>query len=91
VAKFTFVGAAPLYYTGSGLWAEPGKAYDLDTPPTDGNWVAEGASPVASQVAKADLIPAAPSPAEDAMHAAEALLEANPDLAAKIVKEAKGA
>jgi hypothetical protein len=88
VAKYTFTGAAPLYYTASGLWAEPGKAYELADVPTDGNWVAEGASPV--PVAAPEPVPA-PSPAEDAVHAAEALLEANPDLAAKIVKEAKGA
>jgi hypothetical protein len=88
VAKYSFVGAAPLYYTASGLWAEPGKAYALEAPPADGNWVPEGASPV--PVAASEPVPA-PSPAEDAVHAAEALLEANPELAAKIVKEAKSA
>lgn len=88
MAKYTFVGAAPLYYINTGLWAHPGDVHELAVPPTDGNWVAGGASPV--PIAAPEPAPA-PSPAEDAVHAAEALLEANPELAAKIVKEAKSA
>lgn len=84
MAKFTFTGAAPLYYTGSGLWAEPGKSYELEKAP-DRLWTAEGV-PAPVEIPAPVPVPAVAVP--DAIHAAEALLEANPALAAKIVKEA---
>lgn len=77
MAKFIFKGTAPSYYTESGVFAEPGKTYELPSAP-DANW------------APADETTSnpAPAPAADAVAAAEALLEANPALAEKIIGEA---
>jgi hypothetical protein len=86
VAKFTFTGASPLYYIGSGLWAEPGKSYELESAP-DRLWTAEGAAPATGPVSAPEPAPVAVAQA-DIIHAAEAALEANPALAAQIVKEA---
>lgn len=86
MARFTFTGTSPLYYTLTGLWAEPGKTYELAEAP-DRNWAPEGSTPAVEAPAPAP----ATSPAEDAVHAAEALLAEHPELAETILKEGKDA
>lgn len=78
--KFTFTGSVPLYYTSTGLFAEPGKSYELDSAP-DSRWKAEGGSTASAAVPAAE-------PEPDTLKAAEAVLAAHPELAAEVLKEA---
>lgn len=89
MAKFVFTAAYPQYYPNTGLFAEPRKTYELDAAP-DGNWRPAdetATAPVETAPAPVASEPTA-TPVVDDVEAAEALIEANPELAAKIVKEA---
>lgn len=95
MAQFVFKGGYPRYYPTLALFTKPGEVHPLDSAP-DADW-AEVTDTAATAVAPA-VTPVAPTPAptpaevaDDALKAAEALLEANPELAAKIVEDAKNA
>jgi hypothetical protein len=96
MAQFTYQGAYPRYYPTLSLFTKPGETHELDSAP-DAQWAAvhsrEGtestpvAVPAISNVAQANIIPQAESPADE-LTAAEALLAANPALAHKLIEEA---
>jgi hypothetical protein len=101
--KFQFTGGYGRYYPLTGLWANPGDVQDLAEAP-DSDWkplgaavsapVAPVAVPVAPSVTEPEIAPQAPAPAvseADTLQAAEALLEANPELARKLVEDVKNA
>lgn len=100
MAKYVFNGAYPRYYPTIPLFAKGGEVHELVSAP-DADWsavdaVAPAVAPVASPVTLTvpDAVPApqtaAPAP-DDTLAAAEALLEANPELARKLVEEVKNA
>lgn len=86
--KFKFTGSAPSYYPVTGLFAVPDQEYDLPNAP-DHQWVATESAPE-TPAPTPEPVPA-PSPAEDAVHAAERLLEAHPELAEKLLKDGDNA
>jgi hypothetical protein len=103
--KLKYNGGYSRYYPVTGLFVKPGEVHDLDSAP-DADWsaveadakaVAEAVAPVVAPVAEAvakdapDVANAAETAAEDVLHKAEALLEANPELAAKLVEDVKNA
>jgi hypothetical protein len=99
MARYTFNGDAAEYFPTSGIFAHRGDTYEWGdiVPPANRGWVPEGGS-VSRETQVAAPVAAAPSPAEaaavsaaDQVKAAEAYLEANPALAAKILNEVKNA
>jgi hypothetical protein len=84
MAKYEFIGGYPLWYPFNGLYAKPGEVHELTEAP-DANW-----RPVDGATASATAVPVsdATSAPNESVSAAEALLEANPALAEKLVKEA---
>lgn len=89
MAKFIFTAAYPQYYPTTGLFAEPRKTYELDAAPDD-NWCpADETATAPVETTPAPVATPTPTePAADPVAAAEALLEANPALAAEIVEKA---
>ena len=103
--KYQYNGGTGRYYPNTGLWTNPGDVHVLDAAP-DASWtevpdadtggsLRPAAAPVAAPAAPAtEATPQtadAASPDADAIKEAEALLEANPELAARLVNEAKNA
>lgn len=76
--QFKYTGGYAAYYPDSGLFTKPGEVHTLDSAPDD-RWQLADGSQSAPEAA----------PQTDAVAEAEALLEANPELAAKLVEEAK--
>lgn len=105
MAKYVFNGAYSRYYPTIPLFTKNGEVHEIAAAP-DADWslvedavtaaVAPVATPVA-QTAPATVEAAQPTAtavettAEDALKAAEALLEANPELARKLVEDVKNA
>lgn len=104
MAKYVFRGGYPRYYPTVPLFAKPGEVHDLDAAP-DAEWsladpetapvapISLNPTPVPQVVVVApqDAAPDVEAVADDALRAAEALLEANPELARKLVEEVKNA
>lgn len=104
MAKYVYRGGGPVYYPATGFYANIGETHDWDTPPDTNWKLVEAdtasstpvVAPSASEPAQVaeTVAPAVAEPAtpvdqtQDAVHAAEALLEANPELARKLVEEA---
>jgi hypothetical protein len=84
VAKYEFTAGYARYYPQTGLYVNPGEVYDLPSAP-DADWKAVDGSQTAATPAPAPESTDAP---DESVKAAEALLEANPELAQKLVKEA---
>lgn len=89
--QYVFNGGYPRYYPSVGLQANQGDVKDLDEAP-DSDWTLADGSVKPAEAAIPIAVTNDPvKPSEDALEVAEALLEASPELAQRLVDEAKNA
>lgn len=86
--QYKFTGGYSAYYPDSGLFTKPGEVHTLDSAPDD-RWAPVDGSVAPVAAPAVNDAPAPQEPQANAVAEAEALIEANPALAAKLVEEAK--
>lgn len=91
MAKYKFIGAYPRYYPTIPLFAKNGEVHEIASAP-DADWqaVEDAQAPAVATVA-VPVAQTAETTADETLKAAEALLEADPELARKLVEDVKNA